>query len=113
MPENIKISRTGMIIVGAAVGEDELIVKHIQKVFDAALQKTTALQTLENPQAAMVLIASCLITSLCYHLQVTPPRLALSAVQCWDKGISRLRQEILSPCLSGCWDSLPSLAERT
>jgi hypothetical protein len=79
MPENIKISRTGMIIVGAAVGEDEFIAKHIQKVVDAALQKTTALHALENPQAAMVLLASCMITSLCYHLQVTPPRLALSA----------------------------------
>jgi hypothetical protein len=60
-----------------------------------ATRKFEALDLLD-PQSALLLLSGCLALALGYHLQVTPPRLALAAAQAWDAAVDAARLRIAS-----------------
>ncbi len=59
------------------------------------VRKIEALHLLD-PQFALLLLSGCLALVLGYHLQVTPPRLALAAAQAWDAAVDAARLRIAS-----------------
>ncbi len=84
-------------IVGAAVGSDDFVRRHIMGVVLRATRKLAALSLLDA-QNAQVLLSGCLSTTLTYHMQVTPPRLAAAAAQAWDDAMDAARRAC---CRSG------------
>ena len=72
------MTRDGLIIVGAAVGKDDFVRAHIMGVVRRAIRRLEAL-ALVDAQSALILLSGCLAHAVCYHLQVTPPRLAAAA----------------------------------
>ena len=91
----VELKRDGMIVVGAAVGSDDFVRRHIMGVVLRATRKLAALSLLDA-QNALLLLSGCLSTALTYHLQVTPPRLAAAAAQAWDDAMDAARARIMS-----------------
>jgi hypothetical protein len=90
-----------MVIVGGAVGTDDYIRTHIMDITTSSLKKVAALTKLQSRQAANVMLVSCVVQALGYHLQVTPPRLAEPAVRAWDDGITEFRKVVMSDPVTG------------
>jgi hypothetical protein len=95
VPEGVQIKRDGTVVVGAAVGTDQFVHDHLMAVVRQATRKLEALDLLD-PQSALLLLSGCLALALGYHLQVTPPRLALAAAQAWDAAVDATRLRIAS-----------------
>ena len=60
-----------------------------------AIRRLEAL-ALVDAQTASVLLSGCLAQAVCYHLQVTPPRLAAAAAAAWDEAMDAARARIAS-----------------
>ena len=78
IPANLPVTRDGLVMVGAAIGEDDFVSAHILKVVKNATLKLSPLSDID-PQAAHAMLVSCPMHALGYHTQVTPPRLAVDA----------------------------------
>jgi hypothetical protein len=95
IPANLPVTRDGLVMVGAAIGEDDFVSAHILKVVKNATLKLSPLSDID-PQAAHVMLVSCPMHALGYHTQVTPPRLAVEAFSLWDSSVAKVRNAILS-----------------
>ena len=95
VPDGVEIKRDGTVVVGAAVGTDQFVQEHLQAIVRQNTRKFDALYLLD-PQSALLLLSGCLTPALGYHLQVTPPRLALAAAQAWDAAVDAARMRIAS-----------------
>ena len=91
----VELKRDGTVVVGAAVGTDAFISEHLMSIVRQAARKLEPLFSLDA-QSALLLLSACLAPALCYHLQVTPPRLALAAAQAWDAAMDAARLRIVS-----------------
>ena len=115
IPDGVDIRRDGTVVVGAAVGTDRFVQDHLMAIVCSNAAKLTALE-LVDPQSALLLLSSCLVPVLGYHLQVTPPRLALAAAHAWDAAIDAARSRIMSDPTLGraprVGDALQDLADR-
>ena len=68
---------------------------HIMGVVRRAARRLETL-ALVDAQSALILLSGCLAHAVCYHLQVTPPRLAAAAVAAWDEAVDAARARIAS-----------------
>ncbi len=114
VPDGVVLKRDGTLVVGAAVGTDQFVQDHLLAIVRQNVRKIEALHLLD-PQFALLLLSGCLALVLGYHLQVTPPRLALAAAQAWDAAVDAARLRIASdPALGDvvrwwarhCWTCL-------
>jgi hypothetical protein len=95
----VELKRDGTVVVGAAVGTDAFISEHLMSIVRQAARKLELLYSLDA-QSALLLLSGCLAPALCYHLQVSPPRLALAAAQAWDAAMDAARLRIaLDPAM--------------
>ena len=95
VPDGVEVRRDGTVVVGAAVGTDQFVQEHLQAIVRQNTRKFDALYLLD-PQSALLLLSCCLTPALGYHLQVTPPRLALAAAHAWDAAVDAARLRIAS-----------------
>jgi hypothetical protein len=95
VPDGVVLKRDGTLVVGAAVGTDQFVQDHLLAIVRQNVRKIEALHLLD-PQSALLLLSGCLALVLGYHLQVTPPRLALAAAQAWDAAVDAARLRIAS-----------------
>ena len=95
IPVGVEVKRDGLVVVGAAVGTDAFIEQHLLTVVRQQTRKFDPLFAVD-PQSALLLLSGCLALALGYHLQVTPPRLALTAVHAWDVAVDAARSRIAS-----------------
>ncbi len=90
VPDGVVLKRDGTLVIGAAVGTDQFVHDHLLAIVRQNVPKIEALYLLD-PQSALLLLSGCLALVLGYHLQVTPPRLALAAAQAWDAAVDAAR----------------------
>ena len=65
--------------------------RHIIDIVRGNTAKPDALTSVD-PQCVLLLLSGCLVSTLGYHLQVTPPRLAVDAAREWDSAVDAARQ---------------------
>ena len=88
----VELKRDGLVVAGAAVGTSQFVSAHFMGIVRRAIAKFEPIFDLD-PQSAL-LLSGCLNFALGYHLQVTPPRLALAGAQAWDMAMDAARLRI-------------------
>ena len=96
LPKGTSIERDGLRLAGAPIGKDNFCSNYIAEQVREIKKKIDALEGID-PQTGFTLLRRCIVPTLTYFAQVTPPQITMPHLIKYDEHITQRAMQILNP----------------